>query len=106
MTRRPPISTRTDTLFPYTTLFRSAGRRLERLQPAAGRQHHPADGMAGLAARADAGPACTVAATRGARTHRAARPGRLLRRASTAEGDAGTRAGHGALLVEDRKSVV
>src|SRR3546814_4367283 len=25
MTRRPPRSTRTDTLFPYTTLFRSAG---------------------------------------------------------------------------------
>src|SRR3546814_2716158 len=25
MSRRPPISTRTDTLFPYTTLFRSAG---------------------------------------------------------------------------------
>src|SRR3546814_14803370 len=24
MRRRPPISTRTDTLFPYTTLFRSA----------------------------------------------------------------------------------
>src|SRR3546814_12242604 len=24
MSRRPPISTRTDTLFPYTTLFRSA----------------------------------------------------------------------------------
>src|SRR3546814_17448709 len=24
MTRRPPISTRTDTLFPYTTRFRSA----------------------------------------------------------------------------------
>src|SRR3546814_8511299 len=24
MIRRPPISTRTDTLFPYTTLFRSA----------------------------------------------------------------------------------
>src|SRR3546814_14584614 len=35
MIRRPPISTRTDTLFPYTTLFRSAdladpGRRRER----------------------------------------------------------------------------
>src|SRR3546814_13777816 len=34
MIRRPPISTRTDTLFPYTTLFRSAiaarqGRRPE-----------------------------------------------------------------------------
>src|SRR3546814_2388280 len=27
MIRRPPISTRTDTLFPYTTLFRSAEPR-------------------------------------------------------------------------------
>src|SRR3546814_1150632 len=27
MIRRPPRSTRTDTLFPYTTLFRSEGRR-------------------------------------------------------------------------------
>src|SRR3546814_8002336 len=27
MIRRPPRSTRTDTLFPYTTLFRSLGRR-------------------------------------------------------------------------------
>src|SRR3546814_11948098 len=27
MIRRPPRSTRTDTLFPYTTLFRSACRR-------------------------------------------------------------------------------
>src|SRR3546814_3483497 len=29
MIRRPPRSTRTDTLFPYTTLFRSFQRRLE-----------------------------------------------------------------------------
>src|SRR3546814_19613829 len=29
MIRRPPRSTRTDTLFPYTTLFRSAGGRGE-----------------------------------------------------------------------------
>src|SRR3546814_9017064 len=28
MIRRPPISTRTDTLFPYTTLFRSARRAI------------------------------------------------------------------------------
>src|SRR3546814_13331502 len=28
MIRRPPRSTRTDTLFPYTTLFRSAGLAL------------------------------------------------------------------------------
>src|SRR3546814_7248510 len=27
MIRRPPVSTRTDTLFPYTTLFRSPGSR-------------------------------------------------------------------------------
>src|SRR3546814_3598463 len=27
MIRRPPRSTRTDTLFPYTTLFRSRGKR-------------------------------------------------------------------------------
>src|SRR3546814_6852278 len=29
MSRRPPRSTRTDTLFPYTTLFRSKFSRLE-----------------------------------------------------------------------------
>src|SRR3546814_9624215 len=28
MIRRPPRSTRTDTLFPYTTLFRSSGEHL------------------------------------------------------------------------------
>src|SRR3546814_7205491 len=32
MIRRPPRSTRTDTLFPYTTLFRSPGRALPRLR--------------------------------------------------------------------------
>src|SRR3546814_13284261 len=30
MIRRPPRSTRTDTLFPYTTLFRSQGRDAQR----------------------------------------------------------------------------
>src|SRR3546814_13071455 len=29
MIRRPPRATRTDTLFPYTTLFRSLGARVE-----------------------------------------------------------------------------
>src|SRR3546814_12999831 len=29
MVRRPPIFTRTDTLFPYTTLFRSIAKHLE-----------------------------------------------------------------------------
>src|SRR3546814_5762223 len=35
MKRRPPRSTRTDTLFPYTTLFRSAASSLATLQSAA-----------------------------------------------------------------------
>src|SRR3546814_13051574 len=33
MIRRPPRSTRTDTLFPYTTLFRSEGHRLQEAPP-------------------------------------------------------------------------
>src|SRR3546814_5875010 len=37
MIRRPPRSTRTDTLFPYTTLFRSAPR--SRSAPAAVQPH-------------------------------------------------------------------
>src|SRR3546814_9139251 len=32
MIRRPPRSTRTDTLFPYTTLFRSLAQGRQRLQ--------------------------------------------------------------------------
>src|SRR3546814_10261475 len=40
MIRRPPRSTRTDTLFPYTTRFRSC--RARRHPPLAGRHHHRA----------------------------------------------------------------
>src|SRR3546814_1655090 len=36
MIRRPPRSTRTDTLFPYTTLFRSAGAAQDRVLARAG----------------------------------------------------------------------
>src|SRR3546814_8968769 len=40
MIRRPPRSTRTDTLFPYTTLFRSDGEGLELpAQPLVRRDH-------------------------------------------------------------------
>src|SRR3546814_3942305 len=47
MIRRPPRSTRTDTLFPYTTLFRSYGREYCRRVSSgtaggrAGRENHP-----------------------------------------------------------------
>src|SRR3546814_17023151 len=44
MIRRPPGSTRTDTLFPYTTLFRSAVASLR--QPDAALARRP-DGVAG-----------------------------------------------------------
>src|SRR3546814_6186525 len=42
MIRRPPRSTRTDTLFPYTTLFRSPAAEEEDHQPHQGlsRRHH------------------------------------------------------------------
>src|SRR3546814_3184874 len=43
MIRRPPRSTRTDTLFPYTTLFRSGARRQPGHLPAAGRRGHGGD---------------------------------------------------------------
>src|SRR3546814_5614468 len=41
MIRRPPRSTRTDTLFPYTTLFRSERRSRQRGQDAIPGQHEP-----------------------------------------------------------------
>src|SRR3546814_17775293 len=51
MIRRPPRSTRTDTLFPYTTLFRShdavAGRELARAP--LGRNPHVLPQLAGFA---------------------------------------------------------
>src|SRR3546814_10710622 len=42
MIRRPPRSTRTDTLFPYTTLFRSAR------SPCGDRRRQPSPGQASL----------------------------------------------------------
>src|SRR3546814_17259292 len=39
MIRRPPRSTRTDTLFPYTTLFRSGRALAHRLHEGVGDQH-------------------------------------------------------------------
>src|SRR3546814_10806145 len=69
MRRRPPRSTRTDTLFPYTTLFRSRGLSLEqglgrrRRSPPPGRPHRRrrpehADPPRGGSASFAAGRAC------------------------------------------------
>src|SRR3546814_10973658 len=50
MIRRPPRSTRTDTLFPYTTLFRSPVKLEARhFQRQAGRQPAPVPDRRGLA---------------------------------------------------------
>src|SRR3546814_1836421 len=46
MIRRPPRSTRTDTLFPYTTLFRSQLRRRQSARQAR-REIHAAAGRGG-----------------------------------------------------------
>src|SRR3546814_8753397 len=43
MIRRPPRSTRTDTLFPYTTLFRSQGGQLADRTGGGGGRLRPAD---------------------------------------------------------------
>src|SRR3546814_4962893 len=45
MIRRPPRSTRTDTLFPYTTLFRSAGGGSEGHQAASSRRAAVSNGI-------------------------------------------------------------
>src|SRR3546814_4700511 len=50
MLRRPPRSTRTDTLFPYTTLFRSRRRAVQAaLHPRGGEQRLPRPDPAGPA---------------------------------------------------------
>src|SRR3546814_21072976 len=54
MLRRPPRSTRTDTLFPYTTLFRSL-RQPQLAAAAAEHAHHPALLQALVLAGADRG---------------------------------------------------
>src|SRR3546814_12002217 len=45
MIRRPPRSTRTDTLFPYTTLFRSLGRADNALSTLQDLNDRPTDGV-------------------------------------------------------------
>src|SRR3546814_6980686 len=52
MIRRPPRSTRTDTLFPYTTLFRSVGERgQERQSPSSCSARSSSDRMCRTLAR-------------------------------------------------------
>src|SRR3546814_9912431 len=69
MIRRPPRSTRTDTLFPYSTLFRSAdgrGQELRRFFPAGPRFHADHRLAAGRAPDAGSAAVDLSAAGRGA----------------------------------------
>src|SRR3546814_1845436 len=80
MIRRPPRSTRSDTLFPYTTLFRS--RRPEQCHPAAakdsGRKHGPGPNRGGIAgAFRDAVNAAVITTRRRAAYAPADNPGGL-----------------------------
>src|SRR3546814_6747175 len=49
MIRRPPRSTRTDTLFPYTTLFRSGQRAAHEDRPARGGNRRSRAGLSRVA---------------------------------------------------------
>src|SRR3546814_7614644 len=60
MIRRPPRSTRTDTLFPYTTLFRSQARTIDRHR-AAGRHVFVRQRQIVALRRADRGFGCGIA---------------------------------------------
>src|SRR3546814_20451608 len=102
MIRRPPRSTRTDTLFPYTTLFRSGARAVrEAPRPAAegpADRHPAALGRGGIAlplprqpARHGAGPAVAVGEAAGLRPP--AQPAGVLGPAVPGVGGAGSRGG-------------
>src|SRR3546814_11779621 len=106
MIRRPPRSTRTDTLFPYTTLFRSGRcRRGARAVAAAARLYAPAGGR-GARNRARpfhdhprGDPARIGGAARFRRRARQNRAAGFLTRAKRGER-------FGSTLTADRKSVV
>src|SRR3546814_1809492 len=77
MLRRPPRSTRTDTLFPYTTLFRS-GRQARHVAVGGGRRP-PGGHRAGGARRGGSLPRVPVGAAHASARSRSA-PGRGDRR--------------------------
>src|SRR3546814_9006342 len=89
MIRRPPRSTRTDTLFPYTTRFRSLPH------PAGHQEPHRRRGRADRRQRPREPPARPV---------RGDRARRLPEVEAVHPGDAGDRCGEGALRSEEHTS--
>src|SRR3546814_18034125 len=64
MVRRPPRSTRTDTLFPYTTLFRSRFIHAPALREAGARAANATLAIRNAAVWGDAGTACASDSTK------------------------------------------
>src|SRR3546814_14335086 len=95
MIRRPPRSTRTDTLFPYTTLFRSGAAVLA--PPDARRRTGARTGLAGPGPRME-GARCARATERAGHARRLCDPRRKARLAADP--------GAPARAPADRKSVV
>src|SRR3546814_5346867 len=98
MIRRPPISTRTDTLFPYTTLFRSpyapASGPLHRVQPGPGEIRREA--ARALRRRGAAAPGPDPAGNAGARPlGHGPRRAHQLNPAGTARNESGREADRG-----------
>src|SRR3546814_18891206 len=97
MIRRPPRSTRTDTLFPDTTLFRSQRDLLTVGDVAQGLENRPGSGRVGFPPDGGVGLLCMVAKGETAKRDE----GRMGGSFRAAKGD-----GVGKSVGEDRKSVV
>src|SRR3546814_3540556 len=69
MIRRPPRSTRTDTLFPYTTLFRSHRRKAESAGWVVGEITQPSDRLSDDTERRAVAPGTCLAIARHMRDH-------------------------------------
>src|SRR3546814_1077833 len=85
MTRRPPRSTRTHTLFPYTTLFRSGSARPSGFEEKASGRSHPYT----ITNPTVEGPRFTARPLQSADDERMVRPTRRLDRRASARGRTG-----------------
>src|SRR3546814_3610056 len=102
MIRRPPRSTRTDTLFPYTTLFRSAAVDARGFEP---HRLQPPDQIADRAFLADRAGRAALKLVGGERADGLGEVRGVdarLRRGR--RGDGGEKKGGGEAILQDRKS--
>src|SRR3546814_20525225 len=102
MIRRPPRSTRTDTLFPYTTLFRSSVDDIPGRQRRDGNRERWEGGERG-------GPSAPPGTSLGSGSGVLVAPGIVVTNAHVIEGGSNFKIGRGGnnlTMIADRKSVV